>query len=234
MQGNYSRPLKRYDEKIKQNAFVWKSALSYDKQRSDYFHASCAFRDQHKSLLTFFFAFPPRNPPLRPWPRNGAECHLITRPSDSNARTLLWGSLILPGSPSNFLLETEHLHVNEEARYVWKRPFMRTQAEGGTAHSCPLQLGNCFYYRLQSYCWYKPVIWSEIVWFILIQYPALTIYFYKSTALRSWWFLEYKEMFNVILRFIFYYNNLVLVNEIQYSTLYVYMIYTVLGKYRIM
>lgn len=67
-QGNYSRPLKRYDGKIKQNAFVWKSALSYDKQRSDYFHASCAFRDQHKSLLTFSLLFPPRNPPIRPGP----------------------------------------------------------------------------------------------------------------------------------------------------------------------
>lgn len=39
-----------------------------------------------------------------------------------------------------FSLEMEHLHANEGAWYVWKRPFMRTRAEGGTARSRPPQL----------------------------------------------------------------------------------------------
>jgi len=82
--------------------------LSYNKHGSDYIHASWAFlgicTNPFWRFLSFFFCRH-TSPSLCLWPRDGAECYLITCLSDSNTQPLLWGSLILPGSPSNFFVQ---------------------------------------------------------------------------------------------------------------------------------
>lgn len=84
------------------------------------------------------------------------------------------------GSPSNFLLKMKHLHVNEEAWYVWKQPLMRTLIEGDVACS-PITIGFPFVW---SFCCQKPHISLWIVSIVHSQLCLNHVFFVFSS--KSW------------------------------------------------